>query len=149
MMSPTEPLRKTHPSLFRSLVVKALFLLLLSVILIGTGGEALVEPEVLQEADVLRMEFWGALFGIAGLMLTYGVTNGTKRYKWAKRGLLMASIVAGLFGVAYILTYLQGTVDTVLPALFWSFVSLTTAVWVPEPAFNPLASIINQKSKEN
>lgn len=147
--SQTLSLRKTHPTLFKALVIKSVMLVMLGIIFSAGFKQYIFELKILQTARIVPLEFWGGIYLVNGLMLMYGISNGVRRYRWARRALIVASSLAGLFCVGYIFAIAQGLTDRLLAPLFWGYFSASLAVWTGEPAFNPLSSALNTKGTIN
>lgn len=145
------PLRQSHPSLFKSLVVKALFIIIAGLMLSTGQATYLIEEAVLYrngQSPLVPFEFWGAAFILTGSVLLYGITNGLNRYKWARRGMIMAAALCGIFAVGYWFSYLQGLTGRVFAPMFWTYLTCQFIIWAGEPAFNPLSSALNEGGKD-
>lgn len=140
-------LKQNHPTLFMSLMIKAGFMVLVGLVLVIFGVQYFIEPHALQQT-LIPVNLWGIPVAVAGIMVFYGILGCPENYKWARRGLLTGSVVAGIFAAAYFFAFLSGYSDRIMSGLFWGYLSMVLAIWVPEPTFNPIASAtLNKKDK--
>ncbi len=144
------PLRDSHPQLFKSLLVKGLFMLGCGGLMLTGYANYLIEETVLRrggQEPLIPITFWGIVFLLVSGMLIYGITNGVGRYKWARRGMVGAASICGVFALGYWFAFLGGYTDRALAPLVWSMLTALFIIWAGEPAFNPLSSALNYNGK--
>lgn len=148
----TLPLRQSHPSLFKSLMLKAIFIFTAGVFIATGNATYVLEETVLTrngvvDSPLIPVELFGIAFIVVGLTLAYGITNGLRRYKWARRGMIAAASLCGIFAVGYWFAFIQDFTPRIFAPLLWSYMTGQFIIWAGEPAFNPLSSALNAKPK--
>lgn len=138
--------RITHPSLYKSLLIKAAMLM--------AGGLAFwVQREytgamgALDFSSFIPLRVWAAGLFLSGALVAFGITLGAKRYKYVRYGLYLAAAIAGIWTAFYVAAFVTDEAPTLVPAIFWAYVSGTMAVWASEPTFNPLSAAIHEQQK--
>ena len=134
-------LRDSHPQLFKATALKSVVLFLIAL-------SMFIKPEyVLQDlistSRIIPLWFWGVVFTIISIMMAYGISNGYRRYQWARRALISGAIVTGMWGVGYAFALFGGETTKVFGTIFWFYVCGNFVIWTGEPAFNPLSSALH------
>lgn len=144
--NPDLPLRQSHPQLYKAMLLKTAMLIAVALAIL-IRPEFIIEENLRRPDPVIPLQFWAILYlGIAAT-LAYGVTNGLKRYKWARRALVAGAIITGIWAVGYMFAVFGGTSDKVFAAIFWVYACTNFIIWAGEPAFNPLSSALGNNSK--
>lgn len=140
------PLRETHPQLFKAMILKVMVLFAVGLAILVKPGW-IIDSKLNDGDSVIPLAFWGLLFIAISIVFAYGITNGIKRYKWARRALIAGSIVTGIWAVGYFFALFSGQTDRVFATIFWFYACINFIIWAGEPAFNPISSALQNNGK--
>lgn len=138
-------LNKSHPSLFKALILKCIVLLLIGLaLLINRPGYIVDTVLTAPRALVIPLEVWGLVFMGLAVSMAYGISGGLIRYRWARRALIGGAFITGIWAIVYIFALLGERTDRVFAVIFWIYINLNFIIWAGEPAFNPLSSALSE-----
>ena len=134
-------LHQTHPNLFNQMVIWAVlcFAITAVVIIPHTSNQS---PSVNPAIVAITRPLFGLAFFIAGACISYGISNGPQRYRWARLGLLIVVGFGLLTATSFWVALFLGKTTIYSFAIFWTVWSASAMVWASEPAFNPVAAAI-------
>lgn len=143
------PLRKTHPNMFRNLLVWDLYTLAISGLLLLGKAHLLIPDAVLAQPQGIPLEFWGVVYLLIGLALLYGIMTAKGRHNWARRAMVAAAFVGGFWAFGFWSLYFQGLTPLLTAPLLWTLYTAKMMIWASEPTFNPIASAIMKRKGRN
>lgn len=142
-------LRNTHPNLFYSLLVWAGFTIIVAALLMLGMERYLIPTTLIQRQPSIPLEVWGILYTITGFLLLYGLTNGNKRYKYARWGMVIGSYIGAFWAIGFWSVFLNTSLISIHPPMLWTIYTLKFIIWSREPTFNPISALINTKGTDN
>lgn len=139
-------LRQTHPNLFYAVLLKAGLNLAVGAMLLNGREDLLVPAAVLERPQGVPFEFWGACFTLVAVMILFGISGPISRCRWVKRGLIFGSYIGGIWMFGFWSQFLQDRLLLINAPLLWTFYTLNHIIWLREPSFNPVTSMIRNGS---
>lgn len=142
-------LYKTHPTLFRFIVVKVLWNLLIASILFFGWERFIIPPSALNEPPTIPLEFWGSLFLSIACMQIWGLLGDLTRYHWIRKGLLISTYVGGFWAFGFLSLFLRDEIALGNAPWLWTVYTINNIFLASEPALNPLAQLANNRQGRN
>lgn len=142
-------LRETHPNLFYSMLVWACFTTVVALTLVFNAEDKLIPVVLLKEQPSIPLELWGVAYSITAGLLLFGITNGHKRYRYARWGMVIGSYIGAFWALGFWTAFLFQSSISLHPPMLWTIYTLKFVIWSREPTFNPISAVINTKGTSN
>lgn len=134
---------KTHPNLLRITGAIAFVNFVMGILLAIDDPQRLINFRRLPESGIVPpLPFWGAVFFVAGLLLTYGLIRN--KPNWTRQGLVVSAAVGGFWAFGFIIQYYSGDILGISAPLLWTFYTYIAITATKEPFVNPLSAALQQ-----
>lgn len=142
-------LYQSHPNLFKMMLSKSLFTLLIAYLLISHKAYLIIPRMALESKQIIPLQVWGIIWLIVGLLIAFGITLGVNRYRFARWGLILGALVGGYWAVGFWSLFILNKTTLINAPLLWTMYTITLVSWSSEPNFNPLSKAVHDRSNGN
>lgn len=134
---------KTHPTLFKLIVLIALVNFGISAFLIAGDPQVLINFKEFPENGIVPpLWVYAIAWTVAGAMLLYGL-KGNGMYKWTRRGLTLSSMIGGFWAFGFWTSFYVGNILGISGPFCWTIYSALCVIMTGEPVINPLSAVVS------
>lgn len=130
-----------HPNLFKGIVLKAFISGLWGLFLLVGPPDFVINAKNADIGRVVPLQFWGLVFLLIAGLLIFGISGEIKRFKWARRGLILGAAIGSMFAIGFWFALFGGRIYGVGGPIFWTYYTFNFMIFATEPTFNPISAV--------
>lgn len=142
--------RVRHPKLFRNLMAICFVNIVISAAILFGSYQLVISFRNVPATPIFPPLWFYTLFWLIGAAMILFGSLKPKEYKWARRGLVLSSMVGAFWAFGFWASLVNGTTVGISAPLFWTFYTIIVYTSITEPPINPItASLSAQDDRGN